>query len=121
MTGKDLVEHIHPSRRDYAKEDAINWWSNRPRYERRMARTLLLSHDDYVRMNRLHPACAICSKPVDKFHWQFDGIKCILIAECHGETEIMYVGLDDITDLLQNGVSGGEAFATKRIEGNYAT
>jgi len=115
---KDIVEHAYPSRRDYADEEAIDWWRNLhavPR--RRLSDSLLLSQDDGIKVRSMWPTCDVCNKPVETFEQVFDPVsnRVLLTVRCHGEEETMRVGMDQILDLIESGCSGGRAFVRPRI------
>lgn len=44
------------------------------------------------------PICAVCNKPVDRLIETKDPVRpsFVLIAECHGEREVVSVSVDDI-------------------------
>jgi len=113
---KDIVEHVHPSRRDYAEEEAIDWWRNLHAWpKRRLYGTLLLSQEEGIKVAAMRPTCDVCDRLVDMFEQLLDGRDIVLTVRCHGESETMRIGLDQILDLIAAGVPGGRAFVRLRI------
>lgn len=110
MTGKELTEHIHPSRPDHEEQEAENWWKPRPRYKRVMNRTLLLSQTEHIKLTAMRPVCDLCDKSVDGFAWTFTGPEVAFVATCHGEMETVKVNTEEILDMIATGVTGGRAF-----------
>lgn len=114
---RDIVEHVHPSRRDYADEVAIDWWKDRPRYERKLGRSLLLSQDEGIKLRSMWPTCDVCDKPVREMETvtSLDDRYVVMTARCHGEEETMRIGMETILELVGSGVTGGRAFVRLRI------
>lgn len=76
---------------------------------------LLLSQVDIQKLNAMHPRCVVCDKPVDKMVWYHDGMFVTFIAHCHGLTDTTKLSFKDMHAMLENGITGGEAFVGHKL------
>lgn len=83
-------------------------------FNRRLGGTLLLSEADTAFLSSMRPRCAKCNRLVEFISWaMLSGRRIRFTVMCHGATEVMDIGFDDLPSLMVGGVHGGIAFTEK--------